>query len=150
MKLRSKISKSMSPESFDGQLWSYFGSALSLNDRDEEALSAFEKALQFDLPEESYYRCLSEIALSFKRLGRYQEAIDLYKYMLNRVPETMLGEVLNNLATVYIENKQLEEAVDCLILLTKENPRIPKAGRTWACPGSCSDNIRQLWSVIRM
>ncbi len=114
--------ETMSKDSFDGQLWYLYGHALALNGRDEEALTAIKKALQFDITERLYFNCNSLYALSLKHLGRYQEAIDLYKQLLVLVPDEMLGRMVTNLATVYIESNQPKEAVDYLVPYLQDNP----------------------------
>jgi serine/threonine protein kinase len=114
--------ETMSKASFDGRLWYLYGHALALNSRDEEALAAIEKALRFDITEQLYYNCSSLYALSLKHLGRYQEAINLYKQLLVLVPDEMLGRMVINLATVYIESNRPKEAVDYLEPYLRDHP----------------------------
>ena len=116
--------ETMSQASFDGRLWSLYGDVLALNGRDEEALSAFEKALQLDLTEEETYKCYQLYALSLKHLRRFQEAIDLYKHLLVKIPDQMLKLVVINLAIVYSESGQPEEALRCLLPFMLDHPEI--------------------------
>jgi tetratricopeptide (TPR) repeat protein len=115
----------ISEELFTGELWQLRGNALSLSDRDEEALSAFEKALQSDLTDEQRYLCLSDAALSLKRLSRFQEAIHIYEDLLVQVPDNMQARIISNLSTVYLANNQPKEAARRLQLYMREHPEHP-------------------------
>jgi serine/threonine protein kinase len=114
---------------FDAKLWVLKGTALSLTDRDEEALKAYETALDAELTGESRHHCLSELALSLKRLGNFDKAIEIYEQLIVDVSEETLPQIVTGLATVYITSERFDDAVRTLEGFVRKNPDIPKA---WA------------------
>lgn len=104
-----EILESVPEDLLDGETRILKGTALSLAGRDQEAIGEYETALRDDLEERLRMHGQCELALSLKRLGRFDEAIDLFKALLHRVPNDLLPNVVINLATVYMQAKQLEE-----------------------------------------
>ena len=117
------------------------GDALSLTEQDEEAITWFERALERNLDEAERIDCLSAYALSLKRLGRFDDAISIYRQLIGEVPDDALPFIHNNLATVYLESGQPEQAVSTLINASRANPRQPAL---WANLGKAYAQLDQL------
>jgi serine/threonine protein kinase/Flp pilus assembly protein TadD len=111
-------------DEYDARLWLYRGSALSYLERDEEALDCFERALAGELSPQERMGCLSEYALSLKRLGRFDEARALYKQLMASVSDDQLPMVMVNLASVYLEQEQGEEVVRLLEPFVRKEPDV--------------------------
>ncbi|ETK33364.1 hypothetical protein MPTA5024_24700 [Microbispora sp. ATCC PTA-5024] len=99
------------------------GTFLSLSGRDEEALDAFGAGIEGELTEEEHYRCVIGAALSLKRLGRLDEAIDVMTGIAAQIPAELRTELSVNLATVYLQADRPEDARALLHRLLRENPR---------------------------
>ena len=117
------------------------GDALSLTERDQEAVTWFERALERNLDEAERFNCLSSYALSLKRLGRFEDAIAIYRQLIGEVPDDALPFIYNNLATVYLESGQPEQAVSTLINASRANPAQPAL---WANLGNAYAQLDQL------
>jgi tetratricopeptide (TPR) repeat protein len=116
------------------------GSSLSLLDRDEEALPCFEQALRAQLSDAERLSCRSEYALSLKRLGRLQEAKRIYLDLLAEAPENQLAQVVVNLAGVYHEGKEYQEAIDLLSRFIRQHQDEPLA---FAALGMACEKLHQ-------
>lgn len=116
-------------DEYDATLRMRRGTALSLLNRDEEALASFDRALTGNLSPLDRDNCESELALSLKRLGRFDEARAVYERLLVRVPEDRLALVVVNLATVYLQQKDGAKAVRLLEPFVRQNPDMALA---WA------------------
>ena len=102
-------------------LWLRRGTALSLLNRDSEALGCFEQAERGELRPEDLVNCRVEYALSLKRLGHFQEAQSIYEQLLTSVSDKQLPLVIINLATVYLQQKRGEETVHILEPFVRRN-----------------------------
>jgi tetratricopeptide (TPR) repeat protein len=102
-------------------------SSLSLLNRDHEALTWFEKALRAPLNEKERVNCLSEYALSLKRVGRLKEAEDIYVDLLRKVPEAQLAQIVVNLAGVYAQGDRHQEAAGVLTRFIRKHQDVPLA-----------------------
>jgi serine/threonine protein kinase len=116
-------------DKYDAMLWMRRGTALSLLNRDEEALTCFNRALTGNLSRRDKDNCESELALSLKRLGRFDEARAVYERLLESVPADSLAPVVVNLATVYLQQRDGAGAVQLLEPLVRRNPDVAGA---WA------------------
>ena len=113
------------PESrYDNNTWTMRAYALSLLNRDSEALTCLDKALEFELTDERRYVLLIEYGLSLKRLRRFDEAKDLYDELFFRIPENLLPRLVVNFATVYIESGEPGEALKKLTPFLRRNPKV--------------------------
>jgi tetratricopeptide (TPR) repeat protein len=129
---------SIPADEYDAQLWMHRGTALSLLNRDEEALDCFERALEGELSPQNIVNCKSEYALSLKRLGRFEEARKLYEQLMTTVPDDQLPIVIVNLATVHMEEGNGEEAVQLLEHFVRRTPDVAAA---WANLGQAYDLV---------
>lgn len=141
-----EILESYPSDSFDADLWSLYGSALSLVNREEEAIRCFENALKHDISDVKRYMCLIEIGLSLKRLKRFDEAIKLYDELLLQIPENFLPQLVSNLATVYIESDKSSEAIELLRPFLVKHPYIAEG---WANLGTAYSDEGQFDLAIK-
>jgi adenylate cyclase len=71
--------------------YNFLGHALNNSSRYSEAISAFEKAVRLDpIPP---YATLNGLALSLGMVGRYEEAVAVYKKLLQKSPDNLLGQL---------------------------------------------------------
>jgi tetratricopeptide (TPR) repeat protein len=122
------------------------GTALSLNGHDEEALRCFDNALAGDLTAEARRRCLSEKALSLKRLNRFNEAIAIYDELLNSATDRFDPQIVVNLATVYLSASQFARARDLLRNFVRAHPDVPEA---WGNLGIAYERLNDLDAAVR-
>jgi tetratricopeptide (TPR) repeat protein len=104
----------VSPEALSPELMLQKGTALALVGHEEQAIETFNQVLKNELTEEQRFRCLNELGLSLKHQHRYQEAEDIFKDLLNDVPEPDLSRTVVNLASVYLEVGNPQAAVSIL------------------------------------
>ncbi|MBL7783793.1 MAG: protein kinase [Saprospiraceae bacterium] len=101
----------------------FLGNLLSLNNQDEQALTIFDRAIAAGMEGDDLYSCLSDKALSYKRLKRFDEARDAYFELIDKVPDTnkdLLAKVYSNLGSLYIHSKAYKAGIDVLwTLVTK-------------------------------
>jgi tetratricopeptide (TPR) repeat protein len=97
------------------------GSALSLLDRQEEALVSFRQALDGELPARTALQCRVEVALSLKRLGDLDQAEQQLRDLAVEAPPDMRPGVLINLATVYLMAHRPERARALMTRLIAEH-----------------------------
>ncbi|MFI0447993.1 tetratricopeptide repeat protein [Actinomadura sp. 6N118] len=105
------------------------GHALSLAGRDEEAIAAFDRALDGDPGREVRLSCKNGKGLSLKRLGRYDEAIELLGRTVLDGFDDERAMVMMNLATVYLERGDHADALPLLLEACKLRPDVYQ---TWA------------------
>jgi tetratricopeptide (TPR) repeat protein len=106
------------------RLLMYRGTALSMTGRDEEAIAAFQAADQAGLPAGDSLRCQMEAALSLKRLGQYDEAIDALRQLAAYAPADVRAEVVVNLGSAYVAAGRQHEAIDLLRGAAREFPDV--------------------------
>jgi len=126
-----------------GDIATLRGTALSLNGRDEEALAWFDRALTVDLEDGDRRRCLSEKALSLKRLNRFDEAIAIYSDQLEQARDRFDPRIAVNLATVYLKAQRPVEARDLLRNLLRERP---DSAHGWANLGLAYEHLNE-WEL---
>jgi serine/threonine protein kinase len=114
-------------DEYDAELWVLRGIALSLDNRPEEALDALERGLAGELTPAQRLSALSECALALKRLGRLEEAQDLYRRLMTEVPDDQLPIVVVNLATVHLQQEDGEAARQLLEPFVRKMPGLPEA-----------------------
>ncbi|MGD9366817.1 MAG: tetratricopeptide repeat protein [Desulfobacteraceae bacterium] len=122
-----EILESVPEDLLDGETRILKGTVLSLVGRDEEAIGEYETALQDNLEERLQIHGQCELALSLKRLGRFSEAIDLFKALMHSVPDDFLPNVVINLATVYMQAGQLEKGEGLLSKYVRRHGEQPLA-----------------------
>jgi serine/threonine protein kinase/Tfp pilus assembly protein PilF len=131
----------------DALLWRLRGTALSLLNRDSEAIADFERALGGRFAEESQrHTCLNEYALSLKRLRRFEEAADIYEELLPRVSEDEVPSVVTNLATVYLQRREPQRALALLEPFTRRHPDVSQA---WANLAVAYQNVGRAEEAAR-
>ncbi len=106
------------------------GTSLSLLDRDQEALAWFQRALKNPMEDRERLNCLSEYALSLKRVGRLKEAEEIYSDLLRKAKESQLAQIVVNLASVYSEGKEHQKAADLLLKFVRTHQNEPLAYAT--------------------
>jgi len=119
-------------------LWLRRGTALSLLERDEEALEALDQIDIEALDEDDRINYAVERALSLKRVERYDEAIAIYEGLMLDVPDDRLPSVVVNLASVYLQQRRGEPAVELLEPFVR---RFPDVGYAWANLGQAYDLV---------
>jgi tetratricopeptide (TPR) repeat protein len=102
------------------------GNVMSLSDRDEDAVAIFRELLAGDPDEEVRSRCLLLLGLSLKRLGSYDEAIEVYNNLLETVPDKRVVEVVVNLATVLLAKGEPRDVLWRLKPLAVAHPDRPE------------------------
>jgi tetratricopeptide (TPR) repeat protein len=122
-----EVLDSIKDEPLNKQILVLKGTSLSLLNRDTEAITWFEKALGQSLDEKERVNCLSEYALSLKRLGRLKDAEDIYVDLLRKVPEAQLGQIVVNLAGVYGQGGSHQKAADILTRFIRNHEDVPLA-----------------------
>lgn len=103
------------------------GTALSLLNRDDDALEWFERALPHITSDDERFHLQSEYALSLKRLKRYDEAEDLLRTLLVKSDDEGLNRIVVNLAGLLTETQRPQAAVDLVsknIRNVKEHPYV--------------------------
>jgi adenylate cyclase len=95
---------SLDPNSAAGYYW--LAQDLDFAGKPEEAIEALNKAMRLDPRNRDYY--LDDVAWSYSLMGRYAEAVPLFKRNLARYPNSMGGHW--GLAVVYVELGRLNEA----------------------------------------
>ena len=71
--------------------YNFLGHALNNSSRYNKAISAFEKAIRLDpIPP---YATLNGLALSLIMVGRYEEAVTIFKKLLQKLPDNLLGQL---------------------------------------------------------
>lgn len=122
---------------YTGELWVLRGRTLSLLDRDEEALQAFDRAEPL-MPPDERIAFRSEYALSLKRLSRFDEAIDIYNALIRIARGDERNGVIVNLASTYLQQRNGAEVVRLLRPFVREKPGV---GAAWA-------NLGQALSMV--
>ena len=102
----------------------FWGTALSMGGRDEEAITAFAAADEAGLSDDDSLRCRMEAALSLKRLGRFDEAIDTLRQLTAYAPAGVRAELVVNLGSAYVAAGRHSEAIDLLRGAAREFPDI--------------------------
>lgn len=126
-------------ETWDAMTWVLHGSALSVADRDTEALDSFEQAsvLLGDDRAEARKRdevhLANEHALSLTRLERYDEAIALLKGVIGSLSGEDLTRTAVNLAGAFISSGHYQAAVSLMERLVAEGH---------------GDQVAQVWSQL--
>jgi tetratricopeptide (TPR) repeat protein len=110
-----------------GMVLALKGNALSLLDQDEKALPCFEQALRSQLSDAERLLCRSDYALSLKRLGRLEEAKRIYLDLLATATDDQLPQVVVNLAGVYQEGKEYQDAFELLSRFIRQRQDEPLA-----------------------
>jgi tetratricopeptide (TPR) repeat protein len=100
------------------------GHALSLAGRDEEAIADFDRALGRNPGREVTLSCQTGKGLSLKRLGRYDEAIEVLRRTAVDPPDGQRATALMNLATVYLERSDHAVALPLLLHACKLQPDV--------------------------
>ncbi len=114
------------------------GSVLSSLGRDTEALAEFDAALAAGLSAEDSVKCRSEYALSLNRLGRHQEAAELFIRLMVRATPRQHAELAVNLATVYLDDDRPREALPHLVRAAAEQPDL---WQLWAGIGQAREAL---------
>ncbi|MCG6533321.1 MAG: tetratricopeptide repeat protein [Syntrophales bacterium LBB04] len=71
--------------------YNFLGHALAYSSRYSEAISAFEKAIRLDpIPP---YATLTGLAISLMMVDRYEEAVAIFKKVLQKVPDNLLCQL---------------------------------------------------------
>jgi tetratricopeptide (TPR) repeat protein len=82
------------------------GTTLLHSERFEEAIPYFKKSLR--LSPIANNQCLANLGAAYRFLGRYNEAIETFRKLLQRQPDHLPGHV--NLAATYVLAGREEEA----------------------------------------
>jgi serine/threonine protein kinase len=97
-------------------------SALSLTNRDEEAIVIFESLLAQPLDADLKFERLNELALSYKRTERFEEAERIYlDLLLPTSARKKVPIIVSNLATVYIQSRKFQKAVEYLTRMLRNH-----------------------------
>jgi tetratricopeptide (TPR) repeat protein len=110
----------MPPDTRDWKLWLYWGTALSLLERDEEALDSYQQAgFAIGIPrskedEDAWWEVDRERATSLKRLCRFEEAIVVLEHLIATGDEDRRLHAMHNLAALFITTGRYAEAQSLL------------------------------------
>ncbi|WP_216898047.1 protein kinase domain-containing protein [Nocardia alni] len=114
------------------------GQALSLAGRDKEAIGDFDRALGCNPDRGITLSCQIAKGLSLKRLGRYDDAIELLRRTVADMPDDQRGPALINLATVYLERGDHGKALPLLLWACK---LAPDTWQVWGNLGHAYEGI---------
>lgn len=102
----------------------FLANLLSLNNQDEKALATFDRAIDAGLEGDDLYSCMSDKALSYKRLSRFEEAKKTCLDLISKIPDTnknLIATVYNTLGTVHIQSKNYQAGIEVLWTLVKKH-----------------------------
>ncbi|MDJ0948165.1 MAG: winged helix-turn-helix domain-containing protein [Alphaproteobacteria bacterium] len=105
------------PSVADNHVW--LASALNYTGRAEEALRLIEKATRLSPYYPAWYLGISGV--SYRVLGRFEEAIEADEKRLERSPDNPVSDF--RLAAVYAERGQIERAREHIAALLVKNPK---------------------------
>jgi adenylate cyclase len=106
---------SMDPGNLNG-----YGSTLMHSSRYPEAIAAFQKVLRLN-PVKPPSMCLSNLANSYRLMGKYEEAIRFYKRLLQDQPDHLPGNL--GLTATYSVMGRMEEARTQAAEVLRINPK---------------------------
>ena len=135
--------------------WSIaYGDALSLLERDAEALVSLEEAAAApNATDEERWAALRSLGLSLKRLDRFDEAIAVFEQVRREVPDGELPSVLVNLATVYLDHGDWQNVVELLQPIAAGHPDLAELwanlGLAYEKIGLPADAVRALQQALR-
>jgi len=116
------ILEDLSSEQLEGWLLKLYGSALSLANRDEEALAVFDRYLAWEKDEVRCFDAINEKGLSLKRLKRLPEARVLYESAIYAAPKELQVMLRGNYAATLLEQGEKQRAVWVAKELAMRNP----------------------------
>lgn len=116
-------------EQVEGTLMLHYGSAHSLAGRDSEAIPWFERYLAVETDAAQRAIAQNELGLSFKRLGRLEEARALYVGLVAHAPQDLQLMVRSNYAVTLLELGEAGRASELMRALTRQHADSPEA---WA------------------
>ncbi|MEY9126389.1 protein kinase family protein [Bradyrhizobium yuanmingense] len=105
--------------------WMWAGTASSLLNDDEAALQHFERCLSTNPSKATELLCKSEKGLSLRRLRRYDEAIKLFRSIVDQPTEADSPAAQANLAGTLLDAGKLDEASNRSTILTQQYPDDP-------------------------
>ena len=106
---------SMDPGNLNG-----YGSTLMHSSRYPEAIAVFQKVLRLN-PVKPPSMCLSNLATSYRLMGKYEEAIRFYKRLLQDQPDHLPGNL--GLTATYSVMGRMEEARTQAAEVLRINPK---------------------------
>ena len=116
-----------------------YGDVLSMLDRDLDALEPLRQAAAAtEATDSERNTALSSLGLSLKRLGRFDQAIEIFERLRRDVPDHELPAVVVNLATVYLQKREPQTAVR---LLQPIAPAHPDNAQLWANLGFAYEQL---------
>ncbi len=122
------------------ETWQLYGTILSLNNEDEKALLAFDKAAEYPMDNDQKALLQIEKALSFKRLKRFKDALSIFEYYRTRVSDNLRANVEINLGATYFEMKDYKRAITEMEHYVRKNEAVMEA---WAILGQANLKIQQ-------
>ncbi len=116
----------MNPDSFDGEMWGLRAHALSMLNRDEEAIASFERALSIGVTGKKLASIGNGYAISLKRTSKPEEAERVLMDLLPTVDQSQLVVIQATLALLFADTERLPEARSLLAELTHSKPNDAK------------------------
>lgn len=107
----------------DALEWFYKGVELQTQEKYEEAVNAYEKAVKID---SVFAFAYDNLGISYRKLGNYEKALNAYETSLALEPNGLMP--LQNIPIVYIYMKQYNKAVEAyqkIQTFYPENPEVP-------------------------
>jgi tetratricopeptide (TPR) repeat protein len=136
MELLSKVPD----DDLTGDLLLLAGSTYSLCGDDEKALHYFDRFLETGPKPEEHVRCLSERGLSLRRLGRLQEAEEVFEHLMEIARDDLRVMVRGNYAAVLLDLNKIEDGLRELEWLTRNHP---DSHESWALYSVALDRTGQ-------
>lgn len=121
-----------------------FGVALADAKRLDEAINAYQKAIELD---DKYHDALSNLAVAYSLKGNYDQAIEALQKALVINPN--LAEVHNNLGSLLIEKNELEKAETSFKKALELRPNYGKANYNLARIYERKKDIKKSWSFLK-
>ncbi|MEV7979707.1 protein kinase family protein [Streptomyces sp. NPDC086519] len=133
----------------DAVAWTMNGAALSLLDRDEEAVECFDRALALQPDRKRRFLTRNERALSYKRLRRFREAAKEFSLLgAEAVDEEAEVMATGNLANTLIDSGRPTAGARVLRKLANRYPKNPKIWRDLAVAYSRTDEPEKVVSAL--
>jgi len=132
--------------SMDPGFLTEYGNALMVAGRYPEAIGAFEKVLRLN-PVKPRSMCLNSLANCYRFMGKYEEAVRLYKRLLQAYPDHGPGNI--NLTVTYSMMGRMEDARAQAAEILRVNPKFSVEQFEKALLYKNPDDVKRICDALR-